>query len=64
MKNILTAIFVALISLFMTGYSVHMIVGGSVSPNTEKIIIGAALLAVSAVLAYMAFDLRKTKKGD
>ncbi len=64
MRDIFAAIFVAAISLFMTGYSAHMIVGGSVSPSTEKFIIAAAVLVVAAILAYMGFDLRKRKRGD
>lgn len=64
MKDILIAIFVALISLFMAGYSVHMIIGGSVSTSLEHEIIAAVLVIIIGLLVFMAIDLTKRKRGD
>ena len=64
MKEILSYVFIALIALFMAGYSVHMIVGGMVSKEMEKGIIAGTLLVIVAVLAFMARDLAKRKKED
>lgn len=64
MKEIFTSVFVAVIALFMAGYSVHMIIGGMVSKMLEREIIAGILLVLAGVLAYMARDLRKRKRGD
>jgi hypothetical protein len=64
MKEILIAVFVALISIFMTGYSVHMIIGGLVSKSTEHLVIAVAIFLLAILLAFMAKDLGKRKKGD
>lgn len=64
MKEILIAVFVALISIFMTGYSVHMIIGGLVSKSTEHLVITVAVFLLAILLAFMAKDLKKRKKGD
>ncbi len=64
MKENLTYIFIALVALFMAGYSVHMIIGGMVSKTTERGIIGGVLVALVVVMSYMAKDLAKRKKGD
>lgn len=61
MKENLTYVFVALIALFMAGYSVHMIVGGMVSKTVEREIIGGTVFALIIVLAFMARDLRKRR---
>ena len=63
MKENLAYVFIALIALFMAGYSVHMIVGGIVSKTVEKGIIAGTILVLVAVLAFMARDLAKRKKG-
>ncbi|MBY0577648.1 MAG: hypothetical protein K2P57_01230 [Burkholderiales bacterium] len=62
MKEYIAYFFVALISLFMAGYSVHMIIGGSVSETMEQRIIAAVLFLLVIVLAFMAKDLTK-KRG-
>ena len=63
MKENLTYLFIALIALFMAGYSVHMIIGGMVSKPVEQGVIGGVLLVLVAAMAYMARDLAKRKKG-
>jgi hypothetical protein len=65
-KEALVYVIVALSSLFSLGYAVHMLVGGLVSPETEKqLIIGVCLLGV-AVIALMAYDVikRRTSASD
>ncbi len=64
MKETFTAVFVALIALFMAGYSVHMVVGGMVSKTAENEIIAAVLLVLVVVLGFMARDLMKKRKGQ
>ena len=64
MKENLTYLFIALIALFMAGYSVHMIIGGMGSKTAEQGVIGGVLLVLVVAMAYMAKDLAKRKKGD
>jgi len=50
-------------ALFMTGYAVHMFVGGLVSADTEhEIIIIVCSIALCAI-AYMAWDVVQRRSG-
>jgi len=43
-------------ALFITGFAVHMFVGGLVSPETENEIIAVVCIIVFCAIAYMVWD--------
>ncbi len=61
-KEIILYTLVGLTSLFILGYSVHMLVGGMVSPATERLIIIIACLIGVAAIAFMAWDVARLRK--
>lgn len=66
-KNALTEIMIYSVSLvstlFITGFAVHMFVGGMVSQETEYRVIAAACIMVLCATAYMAWDVIQTRSG-
>ncbi len=62
MREILIYTFVALSGLFILGYSVHMFIGGLVSPETEITIISVVCVAGVAIMGYMAWDIVKQRR--
>lgn len=62
MKEIVLLSIVALSSLFILGYSVHMFIGGLVSETTEKWAIIAAVTLGVCILALLGWDIRKQRK--
>ena len=62
MKEIIILILVAASSIFILGYSIHMLIGGLVSPNTEKWIITAACLFALAVVSFMGWDIVRQRR--
>lgn len=63
MKEIVLALIVAASSLFILGYSIHMLIGGLVSPETERLIIGVACTIGLAVIVAMAVDIVRRRRG-
>ncbi|MEW6352786.1 MAG: hypothetical protein AB1469_00590 [Pseudomonadota bacterium] len=66
-KEAIIYLIVAVAALVILGYSVHMLVGGLVSPATEYTLIAVACLVGALVIAYMAWDvirLRKRRGGS
>lgn len=56
MKEVLVYIIAAVAGISILGYSVHMLIGGLVDPQTEQlVIVGACLLGV-VVIGVMAWD--------
>ncbi len=62
-REILVYFVVALSSLFLTAYAVHMLVGGLVNPETEYALMGMACLVVAAAIAFMAWDVVRHRRG-
>ena len=62
MKEIIILIFVAISSLFILGYSVHMFIGGLVSPETEKISIIIACSIGAVILMFLGLDIIKQRR--
>ena len=62
--EILVYLIVAISSLFIMGYAMHMLVGGLVSPETEFFLITLICLADMAAIGYMSWDViqRRTKR--
>ncbi len=52
----------ALGALYILGYSVHMLLGGLVSPRTEKLAIAAVVGAGVVAVALMAWDVAKRRR--
>lgn len=50
-------------SLFILGYSIHMFVGGLVSAQTEMALIIAACTVGVIVIAAMAWDVVRRRRG-
>ncbi|MBI3901498.1 MAG: hypothetical protein HY306_00910 [Nitrosomonadales bacterium] len=63
MREILIYSIVALSSLFIMGYAMHMLVGGMVSPETEYLLIVLICLADVAAIGYMAWDVIQRRRG-
>ena len=57
MREIIILITVAVSSLFILGYSVHMFIGGLVSPETEKISIIVAVIIGSIIIGFLGWDI-------
>ncbi len=50
-------------ALFITGYTVHMFVGGLVSADTEQQLIVAVCVITVCAMAYMAWDIIQRRSG-
>jgi hypothetical protein len=61
--EILVYLVAGISSLFIMGYTVHMLIGGLVSPETENQLIVLACLIVAGVIAYMAWDVIQRRTG-
>ena len=62
MKNIVIFTLVSISSLTVLGYSIHMFIGGLVSPETETTAIGIALVIGVIVLAFIGYDIVKQRR--
>ena len=63
MTEILIYLTIAFGALFMMGYTVHMFVGGLVSPETEYLLIAATCLSVACIIGYMTWDVIQKRRG-
>ena len=61
--EILIYIVAAISALFITGYAMHMFIGGLVSPESEKQLIALACVVVAGAIAYMVWDVVQRRKG-
>ena len=55
---------VALSSLFVMGYAVHMLVGGLVSKETEYFLIMLTCIIGVVAIGLMAWDVIKRRRGS
>jgi len=62
-KEIIIYTIVALSSLFVLGYSVHMFLGGMVSQTTEKTVIIIACSLGLIAMGYMVWDVLQRRKS-
>lgn len=62
MREIIILIVVAISSLFILGYSIHMFIGGLVSPQTEKISIVVAVSIGFVVLLLLGLDIIRQRR--
>lgn len=61
--EILIYVVVAISSLVITGYTVHMFIGGLVSPEVEYQLIAIVCLIITGVIGYMAWDVIQRRSG-
>lgn len=50
-------------ALFITGFSVHMLIGGLVSTETEYQVIITACVIVAGIAGYMTWDVVQRRAG-
>ena len=62
MKEVIILIVVAISSLFILGYSIHMFIGGLVSPQTEKIAIVTAIIIGAVILVLLGLDIVRQRR--
>ena len=63
MVEILIFLVAGIGALLIAGYSVHMVVGGLVSAESEKQIIFLICAIVFGVMVYMAWDVVQRRAG-
>ncbi len=63
MMEISIFLLAAICGLFITGFAVHMFIGGLVSTETEYQIIGVVCLLVAGAIVYMAWDVIERRAG-
>jgi hypothetical protein len=64
MKEIIIYSIAAIASLAILAYSIHMFVGGLVSPGLERILIIGGTLVGVVVIGLMARDVMRTRKKN
>jgi len=62
-SEILIFLVAAICGLFVTGFAVHMFVGGLVSAETENQLIVLICFVVACAIAYMTWDVIKKRSG-
>lgn len=64
LQEIAVYLIVAVSSLFIMGFVMHMLVGGLVSPETEELLIILICLADLVVIGLMAKDVINRRRGQ
>lgn len=62
MKEAIILIFVACSSIFILGYSIHMLIGGLVSEEVELWTIGIGCALGTGLVAFMAWDILRQRR--
>lgn len=63
MKEIVILVLVAVSSIFILGYSLHMLIGGLVEPATEQWIITGACVVGTLIVAFMGWDIIRHRRA-
>ena len=63
MKEILIYAFIAVSSMVLWSYVVHMMIGGLVSEETEYLVMGIAVTIGIIVISAMARDVIQRRRG-
>ncbi|OIR11708.1 hypothetical protein GALL_65640 [mine drainage metagenome] len=61
--ELLIFLIAAICGLCITGFAVHMFIGGLVSTETEYQLIGVVCLLVACAILYMAWDVIEKRAG-
>lgn len=64
MKEIIFYSVLAVSAIFIFGYSVHMVIGGLVSSETELLIIAMTCSVATIVILFLAWDVVRRRKGS
>ncbi len=64
MKEVIIYGLVALSSLTMLAYTVHMFIGGLVSEETESMAMGGAVIIGAIVMLILARDILRRRRGN
>jgi len=64
MKEAIIYSIIACTSLFLTGYVVHMFIGGLVSERTEKLAMIVVVSIAATVYAFLAWDVIKRRRAQ
>ena len=64
MKEILIYSIAAIAGITVFGYSIHMFIGGLVEPQTETIIITIVCLFAAGAMAFMTWDVIKSRRDN
>ncbi len=62
-QEIIIYIIVALSSLFIMSYAVHMLVGGLVSKETENLLVIVTCVVGVVAIGFMVWDVTQRRKG-
>jgi len=62
MREFILLLFVACSSVFILGYSIHMLIGGLVSKTTETWIITGACTIGVVILVFMGWDIIRQRR--
>ena len=62
LKEIIILIIVSSSSLFILGYSIHMFIGGLVSPSTERWAIAIACTIGAVVVGFLIVDIFRQRR--
>ena len=63
MKEVIVYGVVAISSLILLGYTVHMFIGGIVSERTETIAMVIAMAIGAIVIGFMVWDVIRRRRG-
>jgi hypothetical protein len=63
MKEVIVYGVVAVSSLILLGYTVHMFIGGIVSERTETIAMLIAMLVGAIAIGFLAWDVIRRRRG-
>ncbi len=62
MKEVVLLLITAISSVFILGYSIHMLIGGLVDETTETWVIAVACLLGIGVIGFMGLDIIKQRR--
>ena len=63
-REILIYVLVILSALFLTAYTVHMVVGGLVRPETEYLLMGGLCAVVAGAIFFMGWDVFRRRRNN
>ena len=63
MKEFFIYSIAAIAGLTVFGYSIHMFIGGLVSPEAEALIITAGCIIAGIVMSFMTWDIVKRRRA-
>ena len=64
MKEVLIYSIAAIAGITVFGYSIHMFIGGLVEPQTETALITIGCLLAAGIIAFMAWDVIKSRRDS